>query len=113
MLTLTNAAATRIKAQLAQRGQGLGIRLEVKPTGCSGWAYKLDYADEIGPAEQCFERDGAKLVVPEKSLAALNGTVVDFVQDGFNHRWQFQNPNVDADCGCGESFSLREEAKSS
>ncbi len=112
MLTFTSAAAKRIREQLAKRGHGVGLRLQVKPSGCSGWAYKIDYADDVAADEHRFERDGALIVVPDKSMAALEGVVVDFVGDGFNQRWSFTNPNAEADCGCGESFSLRKSAVS-
>ncbi len=112
MLTLTSAAATRIREQIAKRGHGVGLRLQVKPSGCSGWAYKIDYADEVNSGEHRFERDGALIVVPEESMQALDGVVVDFSGDGFNQRWSFTNPNAEADCGCGESFSLRKSAVS-
>lgn len=107
MLTLTAAAAERIRQQIAQRGHGVGIRLRVRTAGCSGFAYALDYAEEVAPDEHRFERDGALLVVPPDSLTALDGTEVDFTGDGFNRRWSFRNPNAEADCGCGESFALR------
>ncbi|MGB1558025.1 MAG: HesB/IscA family protein [Oceanococcaceae bacterium] len=112
MIQLTPAAAQRIREQITARGHGVGIRLEVKPSGCSGWAYKLNYADEQRSDDHRFESEGGVLLVPESSLAALDGTEVDFVGDGFNRRWQFHNPNAEADCGCGESFSLRKEAAS-
>lgn len=111
-LSLTEAAASRIREQLEQRGRGLGIRLQVKPTGCSGWMYQVEYADDQAPDDVRVEHAGAVLLVPTKSLPALNGTVVDFVGDGFSKRWQFNNPNVEADCGCGESFALRDSAAS-
>lgn len=112
MLTLTSSAAKRIREQISKRGHGIGLRLQVKPSGCSGWAYKIDYADEQQDGEHCFEHEGAVIVVPDESMSALEGVQVDFSGDGFNQRWTFRNPNAEADCGCGESFSLRQGAVS-
>ncbi len=112
MITLTPAAAGRIREQIARRGHGLGIRLAVRKAGCSGWAYHVEYADEARADDHRFEAEGAAVYVPEACLAALQGTTVDFVGDGFNQRWSFANPNAEADCGCGESFALREPAAS-
>lgn len=112
ILTLTPAAAKRIREQMDSRGKAAGVRLKVKVSGCSGYAYVLDFADEVLADEHRIEQDGAVVVVPESSRIALEGTVVDFVGDGFNRRWSFSNPNAEADCGCGESFALRKDVVS-
>lgn len=109
VIELTPAAIERIREQLLKRPEAAGIRLEVKVSGCSGWAYKMDFAESANPDDHRFGDEDAVLLVPEASLPALQGTVVDFSGDGFNRRWSFQNPNVEADCGCGESFALRKD----
>jgi iron-sulfur cluster assembly protein len=105
-IQLTPAAAERIRAQLAQRGQGLGLRLGVRKTGCSGWAYAVDFADQIGAEDAVFDQDGVRVVVGQADLPLLAGTVVDFVREGLNSAFRFQNPNVKGECGCGESFTV-------
>lgn len=107
MIKLTAAALQRISEQLRTRPEAVGIRLEVKVSGCSGYAYKMDFASDKTPDDHQFGDESAVLLVPAKSLPALEGTLVDFTGDGFNRRWTFQNPNAEADCGCGESFALR------
>ncbi len=105
-IQLTEAAARRIGAQLASRGKGLGLRLAVKKSGCSGYAYVLDYADDVGPQDEVFESHGAKLVVSREHLPMLAGLTVDFQKQGLNEMFRFLNPNAKALCGCGESFSV-------
>ena len=105
-ITLTEAAAERIRAYLERRGKGVGLRLAVRNTGCSGYAYAVDYADEVGPDDEVFEAHGARLVVDRESLKLLDGTEVDFVREGLNEGFRFNNPNVKATCGCGESFTV-------
>lgn len=105
-ITLTEAAAERIRAYLERRGKGVGLRLAVRNTGCSGYAYAIDYADEVGPDDEVFEAHGARLVVDRESLKLLDGTEVDFVREGLNEGFRFNNPNVKATCGCGESFTV-------
>lgn len=112
ILTLSPTAVERVREQMSSHSDCVGVRLKVKVSGCSGYAYVLDFADQVGEDEHRIEQDGAVMVVPEASRAALEGTVVDFVGDGFNRRWSFSNPNAEADCGCGESFALRKEAVS-
>ena len=106
-IQLTESAAKQIQVQLANRGRGLGLRVGVKKVGCSGFAYTYDYADEIRPDDQLFEAHGTKVVVDPKSLDFLKGSRLDFVRDGLKQVFKFENPNVDATCGCGESFSVK------
>ncbi|HEX6997757.1 MAG TPA: iron-sulfur cluster assembly protein IscA [Gammaproteobacteria bacterium] len=105
-VSLTNNAAARVKSFLEKRGHGVGLRIGVKRTGCSGWAYLIDYADSIGEGDVVFEDDGVKVVVDRKSLELIDGTEVDFVKEGLNEAFKFRNPNVKGECGCGESFSV-------
>lgn len=107
---LTESAAKQIQAQLAKRGRGLGLRVGVKKVGCSGFAYTYDYADDVGAADHLFESHGTKVVVDAKSLDFLSGSTLDFVKEGLKQAFKFDNPNVDAMCGCGESFSVKEKA---
>lgn len=109
-ILLTESAAKQIQAQLAKRGRGLGLRVGVKKVGCSGFAYTYDYADDVGAGDHLFEAHGTKLVVDGKSLDFLNGSTLDYVKEGLKQAFKFDNPNVDAMCGCGESFSVRREA---
>ena len=106
-INLTESAARQIQAQIAKRGRGLGLRVGVKKVGCSGFAYTYDYADEVRPDDQFFEAFGTKIVVDAKSLDFLKGSTLDFVREGLKQAFKFDNPNVDATCGCGESFSLK------
>jgi iron-sulfur cluster assembly protein len=105
-ISLTPSAADRVRSHLAIRGHGLGLRLAVKTTGCSGFSYVVDYADAASPDDLVFEDQGIKLYVDRASFPALDGTRVDFVRKGLNESFQFQNPNVKAECGCGESFTV-------
>lgn len=105
-ITLTESAARRIDAQIAKRGKGLGLRVGVKKSGCSGYAYTMDYADEIGAEDQVFEAHGAKLVVKAEHLPVLEGLTLDWQKQGLNESFKFLNPNVKAQCGCGESFAV-------
>jgi iron-sulfur cluster assembly protein len=105
-VTLTEVAAKHVGAQLAARGKGLGIRLGVTTTGCSGMAYVLEFVDEVNDVDQVFENHGIKIVVDPKSLVYLDGTEMDFVKSGINEGFEFHNPNVKGECGCGESFSV-------
>jgi iron-sulfur cluster assembly protein len=106
-ITLTDNAAKQIQAQLARRGSGVGLRVGVKKVGCSGFAYTFDYADAIGAGDLVSELNGAKLVIAGDSVSFLDGAKLDFVRDGLKQTFKFDNPNVDATCGCGESFSLK------
>ncbi len=105
-ISLTEAAADRVRTFLASRGRGLGLRLGVRKTGCSGFAYVVNYADDSRPDDVVFEDHGVKVFVDPDSLNLVNGTVVDFVKQGLNEAFKFSNPNVKGECGCGESFSV-------
>ena len=105
-ITLTESAATRVKDHLARRGSGLGIRLGVKRTGCSGWAYVVDYADDTRDGDVVFEDQEVRVYVDPEHLRLIDGTEVDFVKQGLNEAFRFRNPNVKGECGCGESFSV-------
>lgn len=105
-ISLTAAAAERVKTFLAARGHGVGLKLGVRKTGCSGFAYVINYAEEATPGDQVFEEHGVKVYVDPESLKLIDGTTVDFVRHGLNEAFRFQNPNVRGECGCGESFSV-------
>jgi len=105
-VSLTESAARHVQSQLAGRGKGLGIRLGVTTSGCSGMAYVLEFVDEPSSADAVFEDHGVKVFVDPKSLVYLEGTELDFVREGLNEGLQFRNPNVSAECGCGESFTV-------
>ncbi|HSV59375.1 MAG TPA: iron-sulfur cluster assembly protein IscA [Variovorax sp.] len=103
---MTDAAARHVNRYLSKRGKGVGVRLGVKTTGCSGLAYKLEYVDEIAPEDVVFEDHGIKILVDPKSLAYISGTELDFVREGLNEGFRFNNPNERDRCGCGESFRV-------
>ena len=105
-VTMTQSAATHVQNFLTTRGKGIGLRLGVKTTGCSGMAYKLEYADTVENNDQVFESFGVKLLVDPKSLPYIDGTELDFVREGLNEGFKFHNPNVKDECGCGESFTV-------
>ena len=105
-ITLTAAAAERVKSFLEQRGKGVGLRLGVKTTGCSGMAYVIEYADEVEADDVVFEDHGIKVIVSPKSLVYLDGTELDFSREGLNEGFQFNNPNAKDLCGCGEIFNV-------
>ena len=105
-VSLTESAAQHVAGQLASRGKGLGIRLGVTTSGCSGMAYVLEFVDELEAEDQVFEDFGVKVFIDPKSLVYLEGTELDFVKEGLNEGLQFRNPNVSAECGCGESFTV-------
>ena len=108
-ITLTENAAAQIRNQLAKRGKGLGLRVGIKKVGCSGFAYTFDYADDLRDNDHAFEAHDAKVVVDAGSLAVIDGSRLDFVKEGLKQMFKFDNPNVDATCGCGESFSVKTE----
>jgi iron-sulfur cluster assembly protein len=110
VIQLTESAAKQIKAQLAKRGSGVGLRVGIKKVGCSGFAYTYDYADEVRAEDQVFAAHDTQLVVDGKSVEFLAGSTLDFVKDGLKQTFKFSNPNVEATCGCGESFSVKEKA---
>ncbi len=105
-ITLTPAAAKHVNRNLSKRGKGVGVRLGVKTTGCSGLAYKLEYADEVATDDVVFEDHGIKVLIDPKSLPYLDGTQLDFVREGLNEGFKFLNPREKDRCGCGESFRV-------
>ena len=109
-ITLTEAAAKQIRAQIAKRGKGIGLRVGVKNVGCSGFAYTYELADELRADDRLFEGHDAALVVDAKSLPFIEGARFDFVSEGLTKAFKVENPNVDSTCGCGESFNLKPNA---
>lgn len=105
-VTLTEAAAKHVSTYLTRRGKGVGLRLGVKTSGCSGMAYKLEFADQINDDDKVFESFGVKVVVDEKSLPYLEGTELDYTREGLQEGFKFHNPNETSRCGCGESFHV-------
>ncbi len=105
-ITVTENAARQIQKQLQKRGSGVGLRLGVKTSGCSGYAYVLDYADEIANDDIIFDQHGVKVLVKPDDLNKLSGIELDYAKEGFNEAFKFNNPNVKGTCGCGESFSV-------
>lgn len=105
-ITLSEAAAERVKSFLANRGKGLGLRLGVTTTGCSGLAYVLEFVDEMNEDDEMFEDKGIKIIVDAKSRVYLDGTHLEFKKEGLNEGFEFTNPNVKGECGCGESFTV-------
>jgi iron-sulfur cluster assembly protein len=105
-IALTENAARQIRKSLQKRGKGLGLRVGVRKVGCSGLAYTFDYADEVGANDALFESHHATLVVGEEALQYLDGSTLDYVREGLKETFRFENPNVKAQCGCGESFSV-------
>jgi iron-sulfur cluster assembly protein len=105
-ISLTESAANRVKSFLVSRGHGVGLRLAVRKTGCSGFAYVINYADQVTPGDVLFEDRGVKVFVDPSSIPLIDGTIVDFVKQGLNEAFRFRNPNVKGECGCGESFSV-------
>ncbi|AUR52264.1 MAG: iron-sulfur cluster assembly protein IscA [Neisseriales bacterium] len=106
MISATEAAASRVQAFLSKRGKGIGLRLGVKTTGCSGLAYKLEFVDSSNSDDEMFESNGIKIFVDQKSLKYLDGTVLDYTKEGLQEGFKFTNPNVKDECGCGESFTV-------
>ena len=105
-ISLTPAAAERVRKQLASRGHGLGLRLGIKTTGCSGFSYVVNFAEAAQPEDQVYESEGVRVFVDRANLELLAGTRVDFVREGLNEAFRFDNPNMKAECGCGESFTV-------
>lgn len=105
-ISLTPAAAEQIASQLNKRGKGIGLRLGVKKSGCSGYAYVLEYADQLDAGDQVYEDFDVKVVINDADIAMLNGIQLDYAQEGINAAFKFNNPNVKASCGCGESFAV-------
>ena len=106
MITLTESAAKHVRSYLAKRGKGVGLRLGVRTSGCSGMAYKLEFADAVNPEDHKFESNGVTVLVDPKTLPYLQGTELDFAREGLNEGFKFRNPNVKDECGCGESFNV-------
>jgi iron-sulfur cluster assembly protein len=106
MITLSEKAADKVKQQLARRGKGLGIRVGVKTTGCSGLAYVLEYVDKIEDSDQAFVSNSVNIYIDPKSLAYIQGVEIDWVRNGLNEGFDFKNPNERDRCGCGESFRV-------
>lgn len=105
-VSMTPAAAERVKSFLANRGKGVGLRLGVKTTGCSGLAYVLEFVDDLNEDDQVFTIDDVSVIIDGKSLVYLDGIELDFVKEGLNEGFKFTNPNAKGECGCGESFNV-------
>ncbi|MBC8493680.1 MAG: iron-sulfur cluster assembly protein IscA [Candidatus Thioglobus sp.] len=105
-ITLTDTAAKRVIDFLANRGSGIGIRLSVQTTGCSGLGYNMEFVDSANEDDTLFENNGVTVIIDGKSLIYLDGTEVDYVKEGLNEGFEFNNPNAKAECGCGESFTV-------
>ena len=105
-ITMTETAASRVTTFLEKRGKGVGLRLGVKTTGCSGMAYTMEFADVIEDSDEVFEDRGVKIIIDPKSLVYLDGTELDYTKEGLNEGFKFSNPNESARCGCGESFTV-------
>ena len=106
MITLTEKAAQHVQSYIAKRGKGVGLRVGVRTSGCSGMAYKLEFADDLKAEDIAFESHGVKVIVDPKSLPYLEGTELDYTREGLNEGFKFRNPNVKDECGCGESFNV-------
>lgn len=105
-ISLTDSAAERVRTYLDKRGKGVGLRLGVTQTGCSGYSYVINYAEEIDDSDVIFEDKGVKVFVDPEALQLIDGTEVDFVKNGLNEAFSFRNPNITGECGCGESFNV-------
>ncbi len=105
-ITMTETAPSRVRTFLENRGKGIGLRLGVKTTGCSGMAYVLEFVDELNEEDSVFEHAGVKVIIDQKSLVYLDGTELDYVKEGLNEGFEFNNPNAKSECGCGESFNV-------
>jgi iron-sulfur cluster assembly protein len=105
-ISLTDSAADRVRTYLKKRGEGVGLRLGVTQTGCSGYSYVINYADKIDDADIVFEDKGVTVIVDPVALRLIDGTEVDFVKNGLNEAFSFRNPNISGECGCGESFNV-------
>jgi len=105
-ISLTESAAERVQNYLRSRGEGIGLRLGITATGCSGYSYVINYADDVAADDIVFEDKGVKIIVDPEALKLIDGTEVDFVKNGLNEAFSFRNPNVTGECGCGESFNI-------
>lgn len=110
-VTLTPAAQQRVSQYLAKRGHGVGLRLGVKTSGCSGWAYAVDYADAQREDDNVYTSGDVQVLVDQDSLPYVDGTEIDFVQEGLNSSFKFNNPNVEDECGCGSSFAVQNDTE--
>lgn len=110
MITLTENAAKQIQRQLAKRGGGIALRIGVKKVGCTGLAHTFDVADDVRPGDSSFEAHDARVLIDANSLVYLDGSRIDFVTEGLKQMFKFDNPNVDTECGCGESFNVKKKA---
>ena len=108
-IQLTNAARQRMQTFLAGQPEAAGVRFGVRKTGCSGYAYMVEIADSVGATDHVIEQDGVKLVIDDKSVPFVDGTEIDFARQGLNSNFVFRNPNVTGECGCGESFTVKEQ----
>jgi iron-sulfur cluster assembly protein len=106
MITTTRTAASKIRTFIDKRGKGVGIRLGVKTTGCSGMSYKLEFVDQLEDSDITFESNGVTVITDPKSLPYIDGTELDYGKEGLNEGFKFNNPNVKNECGCGESFMV-------
>jgi len=106
MITLTDKAAMRMVDYLSNRGTGIGVRLSVQTTGCSGLGYNMEFVDHLNEDDTVFEEKGVQLIIDAKSLIYIDGTEVDYQKEGLNEGFEFNNPNAKAECGCGESFTV-------
>jgi len=105
-ISLTDSAAGRVRSYLDKRGSGIGLRLGVTRTGCSGYSYVINYADEIDESDHVFEDRGVTVVIDPDALPLIDGTEIDFVKNGLSEAFSFRNPNISGECGCGESFNV-------
>ena len=105
-VTLSETATSRVKTFLDNRGKGIGLRLGVKTPGCSGMAYVLEFVDDLNEEDHVFESHGVKVIIDTKSMVYLDGTQLDYKKEGLNEGFEFNNPNVKSECGCGESFNV-------
>jgi iron-sulfur cluster assembly protein len=105
-IQMTDAAAERVRSFLQNRGKGIGLRLGIKTTGCSGLAYVLEFVDDLNPDDEVFEVNGVNVIVDGKSIVYLDGVELDFAKEGLNEGFKFNNPNAKGECGCGESFTV-------
>lgn len=106
MIKLTEAAVNRVSEMVTKRGSGIGLRIGVTESGCSGYSYALDFAETASDNDMVIEQDGVKIVVAESSMSLLDGMELDYIKQGLNQSFKFNNPNVVSACGCGESFSV-------
>jgi len=106
LITLTEKAAQHVQGYIAKRGKGVGLRVGVRTSGCSGLAYKLEFADTVNAEDHQFESYGVKVLVDPKSLQYIDGTELDYTREGLNEGFKFRNPRVKDECGCGESFNV-------